>query len=86
MGTHSAAQGMTERTCCSLAQTTRAAQRTRSNRVRRGRQGAHTVVANVDGDAFVLPFAESTLAIGGSGDVLAGNVIGFGVAVGVWSR
>lgn len=37
-------------------------------------KGAGTIVAHPDGRAWVLPFAEPSLAIAGSGDVLAGVI------------
>lgn len=37
-------------------------------------KGAGTVIAHPDGRAWILPFAEATLAIAGSGDVLAGAI------------
>jgi NAD(P)H-hydrate epimerase len=39
-------------------------------------KGAFTVVANPDGRAVVLPFANPALATAGSGDVLAGAIVG----------
>ncbi len=39
-------------------------------------KGAYTVVAAPDGRTVVLPFANPALATGGSGDVLAGAVVG----------
>ncbi|RME98727.1 MAG: NAD(P)H-hydrate dehydratase, partial [Chloroflexi bacterium] len=39
-------------------------------------KGAHTVVAAPDGRVRVLPFANSAMAKGGSGDVLAGAIVG----------
>ena len=39
-------------------------------------KGAHTVVARPDGFATVLPFANPALATAGSGDVLAGVIVG----------
>jgi len=38
-------------------------------------KGAYTVVANPDGQATILPFANPVLAVGGSGDVLSGVVL-----------
>jgi len=40
-------------------------------------KGAHTVVAAPDGRAWVLPFATAALAKAGTGDVLAGAIVGF---------
>jgi hydroxyethylthiazole kinase-like uncharacterized protein yjeF len=37
-------------------------------------KGAGTIIAHPDGRAWVLPFAEPTLAVAGSGDVLAGVI------------
>ncbi|MBI5514332.1 MAG: NAD(P)H-hydrate dehydratase [Deltaproteobacteria bacterium] len=37
-------------------------------------KGAGTVVATPDGDAYITPYAEPTLAVAGSGDVLAGAI------------
>jgi ADP-dependent NAD(P)H-hydrate dehydratase / NAD(P)H-hydrate epimerase len=39
-------------------------------------KGAHTVIAAPDGRTMVLPFANPALAKGGSGDVLAGIIVG----------
>jgi len=39
-------------------------------------KGAYTVVAAPDGHAVVLPFANPALATAGSGDVLAGAIVG----------
>ncbi|MBN1220020.1 MAG: NAD(P)H-hydrate dehydratase [Anaerolineae bacterium] len=39
-------------------------------------KGAHTVVAAPDGHTMVLPFANPALAKAGSGDVLAGTIVG----------
>ena len=39
-------------------------------------KGAHTVVAAPDGRVMVLPFANPAMATAGSGDVLAGAVVG----------
>jgi hydroxyethylthiazole kinase-like uncharacterized protein yjeF len=39
-------------------------------------KGAYTVVARPDGRAAVLPFATSALATAGTGDVLAGAIVG----------
>ncbi len=39
-------------------------------------KGAFTVVADPDGQCTVLPFANPLLAVGGSGDVLAGIIVG----------
>jgi NAD(P)H-hydrate epimerase len=39
-------------------------------------KGAFTVIANPDGCAVVLPFANPALATAGSGDVLAGAIVG----------
>ena len=39
-------------------------------------KGAHTVIAAPDGRTMVLPFANPALAKGGSGDVLAGAIVG----------
>ncbi len=40
-------------------------------------KGAHTVVAAPDGGARLSPFANPGLASGGTGDVLAGAIVGF---------
>ena len=39
-------------------------------------KGAHTVVATPEGDTYVLPFATAALARAGTGDVLAGTIVG----------
>jgi len=39
-------------------------------------KGAYTVIAAPDGRLVVLPFANPTLASGGTGDVLAGTIVG----------
>ena len=39
-------------------------------------KGAYTVVADPDGHCTILPFANPLLAVGGSGDVLAGIIVG----------
>lgn len=39
-------------------------------------KGAYTVIAVPDGRATLLPFANPILAVGGSGDVLAGLIVG----------
>jgi NAD(P)H-hydrate epimerase len=39
-------------------------------------KGAHTVVAGPDGQVIVLPFANPAMATAGSGDVLAGAIVG----------
>jgi NAD(P)H-hydrate epimerase len=39
-------------------------------------KGAYTVVAAPDGRSALLPFANPLLAVGGSGDVLAGAIVG----------
>ncbi len=39
-------------------------------------KGAYTVVAAPDGRVVVLPFANPALATAGSGDVLAGAIVG----------
>ena len=40
-------------------------------------KGAHTVVSAPDGRVCVMPFATSALATAGTGDVLAGAIVGF---------
>ncbi len=39
-------------------------------------KGAHTIVAAPDGRATVIPFANPALATAGTGDVLAGSIVG----------
>jgi len=39
-------------------------------------KGAYTVIATPDGRATLLPFANPILAVGGSGDVLSGIIVG----------
>lgn len=39
-------------------------------------KGANTLIASPEGDCRLLPFANSVLAHGGSGDVLAGLIVG----------
>jgi ADP-dependent NAD(P)H-hydrate dehydratase / NAD(P)H-hydrate epimerase len=39
-------------------------------------KGAYTVVASPDGSAVVIPFANAALATAGTGDVLAGVIVG----------
>ena len=39
-------------------------------------KGAHTVVAHSDGSAMLSPFANPALATAGTGDVLAGAIVG----------
>lgn len=38
-------------------------------------KGAYTIIANPDGQATILPFANPVLAVGGSGDVLSGVIL-----------
>lgn len=40
-------------------------------------KGAHTVIADPAGETYILPFADPTLATAGTGDVLAGAIVGF---------
>lgn len=40
-------------------------------------KGAHTIVAMPNGEAMVMPFANPALATAGTGDVLAGAILGF---------
>jgi ADP-dependent NAD(P)H-hydrate dehydratase / NAD(P)H-hydrate epimerase len=40
-------------------------------------KGAHTVVADPDGRVAVIPFANAALARAGTGDVLAGAIVGY---------
>jgi NAD(P)H-hydrate epimerase len=40
-------------------------------------KGAHTVVADPDGRVAVMPFANAALARAGTGDVLAGAIVGY---------
>ena len=40
-------------------------------------KGAHTVIASPQGDFAVLPFKTDTLATAGTGDILAGLIVGF---------
>ncbi len=40
-------------------------------------KGAHTVVAHPDGHVAVIPFANAALARAGTGDVLAGAIVGY---------
>jgi len=39
-------------------------------------KGAHTVVASPQGMAYINPFATPALATAGTGDVLAGSIVG----------
>ena len=40
-------------------------------------KGAHTVIAAPNGDFVVLPFKTDALAKAGTGDILAGLIVGF---------
>jgi NAD(P)H-hydrate epimerase len=40
-------------------------------------KGAHTVIAHPGGSVYILPFANPILASAGTGDVLAGAIVGF---------
>lgn len=40
-------------------------------------KGAHTVIADPTGEVYVLPFANPVLATAGTGDILAGAIVGF---------
>jgi len=45
-------------------------------------KGAHTVIADPQGECMILPFATPALARAGTGDVLAGAIVGL-VAQGI---